>query len=128
MIIHCAAEKSVEECEKNKESSKHLNTELTEFLARYCKEYGAWLLYISTDYVFDGKNAPYKPNSTTNPLNLYGKLKLDGEIKARSADWGVGVLRVPVLYGKVEHLKESVVTSLLQQVKKKKKSVKIKKK
>lgn len=40
---------------------------------------GAFLIYISTDYVFDGINPPYKENDVPNPLNLYGKTKLEGE-------------------------------------------------
>ena len=46
------------------------------------------MLYISTDYVFDGDNPPYKPDSLTNPLNAYGQLKLDGERAALAVDKG----------------------------------------
>jgi len=111
VIIHSAEERNVDICEKNKEETRKFNADLTEFLARFCKENGAWLLFISTDYVFDGKNPPYKPNSPANPINEYGRSKLEGEIRARKADWGAGVLRVPVLYGPVETLSESSVTS-----------------
>lgn len=45
----------------------------------FLEECEAWLLYISTDYVFDGKNAPYRVDDIPNPLNTYGKLKLAGE-------------------------------------------------
>ena len=74
-----------------------------------------YLLYISSDYVFDGNNAPYKPGDSTNPLNTYGQMKLDGEIAVRKYNQ-FGVLRIPVLYGSVESLGESAVTTLFQAV------------
>ena len=103
-------------CEKDKEGTRKLNVELTEFLGRFCKENGAWLLFISTDYVFDGKSPPYKPNSPTNPLNEYGRSKAEAEMRARKADWGAGVLRVPLLYGPVEHLSECSATAVFKDV------------
>jgi len=80
----------------------------------------AWLLYISTDYVFDGKNPPYQPNSDPNPLSIYGKSKLEGEKVIFKHLTNAGVLRVPILYGPVEYLGESAVTTLLNNVLEKK--------
>jgi S-adenosylmethionine synthetase len=56
------------------------------------------LIYISTDYVFDGTSPPYSPDSKTNPLQLYGKTKRDGENAVLAVEAAKGiVLRVPVL-------------------------------
>ena len=48
-------------------------------LAKICSKQGIVFIYISTDYVFDGKNPPYKTDAATNPLNKYGISKLNGE-------------------------------------------------
>lgn len=48
-------------------------------LLKYVSTGGSFLIYISTDYVFDGRNPPYGENDAPNPLNLYGKSKLEGE-------------------------------------------------
>ena len=75
------------------------------------------LIYISTDYVFDGENPPYNVNDKPNPLNFYGKSKLGGEEAVRQADPQAVVLRVPVLYGETEYNAESAINILLDAVK-----------
>lgn len=59
VIVHTAAERRIEACEKDVEGTRMLNVELTRHLATLTKKYKAWLLFISTDYVFDGKKPPY---------------------------------------------------------------------
>jgi len=72
------------------------------------------LIYISTDYVFDGTSAPYKPESATNPVNLYGRTKRDGENAALGVvGAAVVALRVPILYGLYDKTGESFVNRLL---------------
>merc|ERR1712137_273514 len=72
-----------------------------------------FLIYISTDYIFDGTDPPYKPNSKPNPLNDYGKTKLAGEEAIWKVDHSAGVLRVPILYGPSKKAEESAVTTLI---------------
>ena len=116
-IIHAAAERRPDICENNPEMANKLNILATENLTKVAKVVGAWILYISTNYVFDGKAPPYKPNSKTNPLNNYGKSKLGGE-KAmwRNLD-DACVLRLPILYGQVENIEESSVTAIAKIIK-----------
>jgi len=66
-------------CEENPETGRKYHVEATKVMADWCRQKGAVFIYLSTDYVFDGKNPPYKEDDKTNPLNLYGKLKLEGE-------------------------------------------------
>jgi nucleoside-diphosphate-sugar epimerase len=70
------------------------------------------VIYISSDYVFDGAHPPYRPGDATHPLNAYGQSKLDGEHAVLQAGCDAAVLRVPLLYGDVERLDESPVTVL----------------
>ena len=57
-----------------------LNVSVPEHLARLAQTHKATLVYISTDYVFDGTSPPYPPSARTHPLNLYGRTKRDGEL------------------------------------------------
>jgi len=79
IIIHCAAERSPDKVEKDYETSRILNVDCSKNLAKLAGEVNAVFLYISTDYVFDGTNPPYKESDTPNPLNQYGISKYEGE-------------------------------------------------
>ena len=110
VIVHSAAERRPDVSEKDPDGTLRLNINATEHLARLAVEHNAWILYLSTDYVFDGKNPPYKPKDETNPLNFYGVSKRDGEKAIWSVTDDACVLRVPILYGHVETLDESAIT------------------
>ena len=113
-VIHAAAERRPDVVDGNPAQAAALNVQATENLAQACAGSGAFLLYISTDYVFDGRNPPYFPDSPVNPLNEYGRLKLEGERRVATALPGgrYAILRLPILYGRVERLGESAVTEL----------------
>ena len=66
-------------CEENPEPARKLHLEATKVLVDWCVKNHARFVFFSTDYVFDGKNPPYKENDETGPLNLYGQLKLESE-------------------------------------------------
>lgn len=80
IVFHCAnLAGGVDFCERNPEGAKKFHLEATKEIANHCKTSGAVLIFISTDYVFDGCDGPYKEESPVNPLNLYGRLKLESE-------------------------------------------------
>jgi dTDP-4-dehydrorhamnose reductase len=83
VIIHCAAWTAVDaaEDEENKEKVKTINVDGTRYIAEACKKIDAKMVYISTDYVFDGQGTePWQPDCKDfHPLNVYGQSKLDGE-------------------------------------------------
>jgi S-adenosylmethionine synthetase len=66
-------------------------------LATWAKEHGATLIYISTDYVFDGTSPPYQVDAQPAPLNFYGESKLAGEQAIRDTYPQAIILRVPIL-------------------------------
>lgn len=113
-VVHAAAQRFPDKVDKDLEAATKLNVEATQVLAKAINSYGGNMIYISTDYVFDGKTAPYKVTDQTNPVNIYGKLKLDGELATLGVDPENLVLRIPVLYGPVEYLEESAVTVLFK--------------
>lgn len=115
--MHAAAERRPDVTDKDPAAAEALNVGATRTIAEVAGEVGAFLVYISTDYVFDGKAAPYHVDSVPNPLNSYGRMKLDGEKAVRGVQPDNScVLRVPVLYGEVETLDESAVTVLFKGV------------
>ena len=106
VIIHTAAEKDPDSCEKDKYNADILNVAATKFLAEKAAERGAYFIYISTDYVFPGTNPPYDEDAEPAPINYYGSTKLRGEVKVLDASPSFCSLRVPILYGTaagVEH-------------------------
>lgn len=82
-VIHCAAWTAVDAAEEpeNQRKVRLINTKGTANIAKVCKELNIPMMYISTDYVFDGKGSePWKPDCRDyKPLNVYGSSKLDGE-------------------------------------------------
>jgi dTDP-4-dehydrorhamnose reductase len=79
-VIHCAAYTAVDKAEDEVELCFEVNEKGTENLARACKEIDAEMIYISTDYVFDGKgDEPYETDAVKASVSTYGKSKLAGE-------------------------------------------------
>jgi S-adenosylmethionine synthetase len=85
-------------------------------LADLSLELGFFLIYVSTDYVFDGTNPPYNHTDIPNPLNFYGKSKLEGERAIEGILKEYCILRIPILYGQVEYNAESAVNILMDSV------------
>jgi S-adenosylmethionine synthetase len=79
VVVHCAAERRPDVVESQPDAASQLNVAASGNLATEAAAVGAFLIYISSDYVFDGTNPPYTEEDTPNPLNLYGKTKLEGE-------------------------------------------------
>lgn len=80
-VIHCAAYTAVDAAEDQVELCRKINAEGTENIAKVCKELDIKMMYISTDYVFDGEGTrPWKPDDERHPLNVYGQTKYEGEL------------------------------------------------
>ncbi len=79
VIVHTSAIVSVDACEKNPELAYKLHVEGTRNIVQGCKETNSKIIYISTDYIFDGKKGMYRETDKPIPINYYGKTKLEGE-------------------------------------------------
>lgn len=99
IIINCAGMVSVENAESNQDEAISVNFEATANLAAQCSTLDIPLIYLSSDYVFDGRqNTPYRPNDAMNPLNIYGQTKLMGEEAIRQElPWHV-ILRTSLVF------------------------------
>lgn len=84
-VIHCAAYTAVDKAEEEPEKCWAVNVDGTRNIAEGCKKIGAKLLYVSTDYVFEGTGEQfYKETDPVNPQNVYGASKLAGELVVKS--------------------------------------------
>jgi dTDP-4-dehydrorhamnose reductase len=97
-VIHCAALANLDACETDPALASELNTELPRRLASYVSKGGARLAHISTDSVFDGRRGNYSEEDTPNPLGVYSRSKLAGEMAVAESDPTAIIARV-VLYG-----------------------------
>ena len=98
-LINCAAYTAVDFAEKEKDLAFQVNGEAVGVLAAICKAQHCKLIHISTDYVFDGTAAvPYKEDSITNPQNVYGASKLEGEKQAMQFNADSIIIRTSWVY------------------------------
>jgi len=103
-VINCAAFTQVDKAEQDKENAALLNSVAVKILAESCAETNALLIHVSTDYVFDGKNfKPYTENDTANPITVYGKTKLDGEVEVMFNAKRAIIIRTSWLYSHFGH-------------------------
>lgn len=80
-VIHCAAYTAVDAAEDNVDLCRRVNAEGTENIAKVCKALDCKMMYISTDYVFNGQGErPWEPDDEREPLNVYGQTKYEGEL------------------------------------------------
>ena len=80
-VIHCAAYTAVDAAEDNVELCRKINAEGTKNIAEVCRDLDIKMMYISTDYVFNGEGTrPWEPDDHREPLNIYGLTKYEGEV------------------------------------------------
>lgn len=98
-VIHGAAMTQVDQCEKDQDRCWQVNTEAVSHLIKACEEFNTHLIYISTDFIFDGKAGPYDEEATPNPVNYYGKSKLAAEKLVIESNISWAILRTVLVYG-----------------------------
>ena len=110
-VIHCAAYTNVDLAESQKEICRKINADGTRNIAAACEKYGMKLLYLSTDYVFDGRGTePFETDSPKAPCNFYGETKLEGETEAARLCKRLFIVRISWVFG--ENGKNFVKTML----------------
>jgi dTDP-4-dehydrorhamnose reductase len=99
IIINGAAMTNVDACETQRELAWKVNVMGVENLVEVSRRIDCTLFHLSTDYVFDGKNGPYKESDRVNPINYYGKTKLAGENAILAGGISSTIIRTIVVYG-----------------------------
>lgn len=107
VIINSAAMTNVDACEENQEQCKKLNVDAVSYLLKEAEKYHSHFIQLSTDFVFDGENGPYKEEDQPNPLSFYGHSKYEAEklVQSSKTDWSI--VRTIIIYGLVEDMSRS---------------------
>ncbi|MFN8522949.1 MAG: SDR family oxidoreductase [Chloroflexota bacterium] len=115
LVLHAGAVTDVDGCERPdaRERAWETNAVGSGLVAEACAEQGAHLVYVSTEYVFDGRAGPYDEESETNPLGWYAQTKREGEIRVVAASQGFAIARTTVVYGHTRHARKDFVAWLL---------------
>lgn len=99
-VIHCAAYTAVDAAQDHEELCRRVNGDGTEYIARACKDLDIKMMYISTDYVFDGQGTrAWEPDDQRKPLNVYGHTKYLGEIAVEENLEKYFIIRIAWVFG-----------------------------
>lgn len=99
-VIHCAAYTAVDRAEDEEEICTKVNVYGTENIAKACKNVDAKMIYISTDYVFDGKgDEPFEVDGNIEPASVYGRTKYEGELKVKEILDKYFIVRISWVFG-----------------------------
>lgn len=112
-VLHVGAWTAVDACESDPDRAYRVNALGTRWVADASRQAGAYLCYVSTDYVFDGtKDGPYVEWDATNPQSMYGRSKLGGELEVAAHAPGASIVRTSWVCGEHGHNMVKTVLSL----------------
>jgi dTDP-4-dehydrorhamnose reductase len=119
VILHAAAMTQVDECELHKIDCWNTNVTATRFIVDAAKETGSRIIFISTDFVFDGLHGPYKEEDEPNPVNYYGSSKLAAEktVMESGLDWAI-VRTVLVVGSTADGQRQNILTWVKEKLEK----------
>ncbi|HHP7241340.1 MAG TPA: SDR family oxidoreductase [Cyclobacteriaceae bacterium] len=106
-VINTAAMTQVDECESEREKCWNLNVTAVENLCVAAKKYHFHLTHLSTDFIFDGKNGPYREEDKPNPISFYGESKLASEQVLLESSIEGAIVRTVLVYGIVPNMSRS---------------------
>lgn len=110
LIVHAAAMTAVDQCEEDKQECYNINVTATRFLVDSAKEIGAGIIYLSTDFVFDGIDGPYKESDQPAPVNYYGSTKVAAEKAVMESGLHWAIVRTVLVYGQtIEGTRSNIV-------------------
>ena len=99
-VIHCAAYTAVDAAEDNEEACRRINVEGTQNIADVCRDLDIKMIYISTDYVFDGRGErPWEPDDAPDPQSVYGRTKYEGELAVKNTLDKYFIVRIAWVFG-----------------------------
>ena len=99
VVVHLAAMADVGTAERNPEIAAAVNATATETIARQCERHSSRLVFVSTEYVFDGQHGPYRENDPPAPTTQYGRTKFQAEQAVASLESNWSILRTSIVYG-----------------------------
>lgn len=106
-VINTAAMTNVDACEDDKELCDKINVTAVNYLSTACEKFNSHFIHISTDFIFDGENGPYREDDVANPLSYYGLSKWKSEQLLQQSNCKWAILRTIILYGTAENLQRN---------------------
>ena len=118
IVVHAGAVSKPDACELNREEALRINTEGTVTMLSNAAKHKCFFIFISTDFVFDGEAGMYTEVDSPNPVNFYGKTKLEAEeaVKRYNLDWAI--VRTVLVYGKAMAGRSNILTIVKEKLEK----------
>jgi len=118
IVVHAGAVSKPDECELNQKEALRINTEGTVTMLSNAAKHKCFFIFISTDFVFDGEAGMYTEVDSPNPVNFYGKTKLEAEeaVKRYNLDWAI--VRTVLVYGKPMAGRSNILTIVKEKLEK----------
>lgn len=125
VVINTAAMTHVDQCELDPDGCRKLNVDAVVHLIDACKESGSFLIHLSTDFIFDGTNGPYKEEDSPNPLSKYAESKLEAEQLLKAGVIKHAVVRTMLVYGVAHDMSRSNIILWVKKNLEEKKHIKV---
>jgi dTDP-4-dehydrorhamnose reductase len=118
IVIHTASIGSPDYAEKNKTETQEINIGGTQNIIANCERFKAKFIFVSSNGIYDGDNAPYAEEDEAMPVNYYGQIKLEGERISKNAAVPFAIVRPILMYGwNNPHERDNIITSSLKKLK-----------
>jgi len=117
VINLCGIYKNLEFCEKNKELAMEINGLAPKYISEFSNKYNAFLISMSSDFVFDGNSGNYKESDPVSPINYYGMTKVEGEKNIQNIADNYCIVRPSMIYGK-SPIRKTLPYMILEGIKK----------
>ncbi len=118
VVVHCGAMSRPDDCERNQAAAYDTNVYGTVQLLLNAAESKAFFIYLSTDFIFDGKQGMYTEDDQPNPLSYYGKTKLEAEEAVKEYECNWAIVRTVFVYAKPLYGRNSFITMIAEKIKK----------
>jgi len=118
IVIHGGAMTKPDECEQNQWQAYLVNVEGTVTVLLNSAEYKSYFIFLSTDFIFDGEKGMYKETDTPNPVNYYGRTKLEAEDAVKEYEYDWSIVRTVLVYGKPVQSRSNILTIVKEKLEK----------
>lgn len=125
VVIHTAAMTNVDQCETEQEACWLLNVSAVEYMAEACAKHNAFLIHLSTDFIFDGEEGPYDEEAAANPISYYGDSKLEAEKVLSESEVDCAIVRTVLVYGIAHDMSRSNIILWVKKSLEEGKSIKV---
>lgn len=125
VIIHAGAMTQADDCERSKDACWMVNVTATRYLLQGAEKAGAFFLFLSTDFVFDGLSGPYSEEDAVNPVNYYGASKVAAERLVKQAKIPWAIARTVLVYGVADDPRRSNIITWVKSNLEQKKKLKV---